>query len=276
MVRTGGRRYKRILRKFLKWISLLAFLASVGMIIKLIFLDPKAVERDQNEAKGFYYNQENYNKFSKLTAINSDIKGWISINGTVIDYPVLQREDDPGYYLGHNYKGEKSRYGSIFIGSGQIQNENCRNIVLHGHNMRDGQMFAAVTKFLNLDFYKEHPTVEFDTPTEKSIYKVLYAFRIEIYPTQSAVVDYTKWLFSDPGSFEDFINVLKRHSVLDVPVDINDDDKLLTLSTCSNDESDTRTVVVARKVRDGESADVDTENAVYMQNPERPVTHRFF
>lgn len=272
MVRTGGRRYKKILRKFLKWLSLLAFLASVGMIIKLIFLDPKVVTRDQDEVKSIYYNQENGenfdDKFKKLAEINSDIKAWIFISGTVIDYPVLQREGNPDYYLFHNYKGERSRYGSIFVGGDCKIDSNCKNIVLHGHNMRDGQMFAGILKFLDLDFYKQNPVVEFDTPLEKGDYKVFSAFKTNISPEQGYVFNYLIPNFDSAESFENFVNEVKKRSYLEIPVDVNKDDNLLTLSTCSNDAADTRTVVVARKLREGEDRFVDVESAKYVGNKE--------
>ncbi len=278
-MRARRSRFMKVWRIILKWILFLIFLASVGMIIKLVFLDPKVVTRDQDEVKNIYYNQENGenfdDKFKKLAEINSDIKAWIFISGTVIDYPVLHREGNPDYYLLHNYKGEKSRYGSIFVGGDCKIDSNCKNIVLHGHNMRDGQMFAGILKFLDLDFYKQNPIVEFDTPVEKGDYKVFSAFKTNISPEQGYVFNYLIPNFESSESFENFVNEVKKRSYLEMPVDVNKDDKLLTLSTCSNDAADTRTVVVARKLREGEDRFVDVENAKYIAHKE-PLRAPYF
>ncbi len=264
----------KIFRKILKWVSVVVFLVSSFMLVKLLIIDPKIASNTQNEIKDVYYNQESpedaKDKFIKLQEINPDIKGWIFISGTVIDYPVLQSASEPEYYLYRNYKKEKSRYGSIFIDNDCKLGPDSKNVIMHGHSMKDGQMFAELLKFSDLDFYKQNPIIEFDTPDEKGIYKIISVFKTNTLPEHGKIFNYLISEFKGPKDFKNYVDEVLKRSLLDIPVDVNEDDKLITLSTCSYEFKDFRTVVVARKVRDGESSVVDTENATYASNPLMP------
>ena len=264
----------KIFRKILKWISIIVFLVSSSMLVKLLIIDPKIASNAQNEIKDVYHTDNNEesisDRFEKLSAINSDIKGWIFISGTIIDYPVLQNPDNSEYYLNHNYKKEESRYGSIFINSDCKLDYDCKNIIMHGHSMKDGQMFADLLKFSDLDFYKNNPIVEFDTPKGKGDYKIISVFKTNTLPEHGKIFNYLISEFKTIKSFEDYVDEVRKRSLLDIPVDVNEKDKLITLSTCSYEFKDFRTVVVARKVRDGESRLVDTENAKYAADPLMP------
>lgn len=261
-------------KKILKWVSVVVFIVSSCMLVKLLIIDPKIASGAQKEIKDVYYSESTEesqpDKFAKLSVINSDIKGWIFISGTVIDYPVLQSADDPEYYLNHNYKKEKSRYGSIFINNDCQVDSDCKNIIMHGHSMKDGQMFSDLLKFSDLDFYKSNPVVEFDTPEEKGNYKIISVFKTNTLPEHGKIFNYLISKFGTKNQFKNYVEEVRKRSLLDIPVDINEDDKLITLSTCSYEFKDFRTVVVARKVRDGETRLVDTENANYASNPLMP------
>lgn len=264
----------KIFKSILKWISVLVFLISSFMLIKLLIIDPKIASNNQNEIKNVYHEQDDreslIDKFGKLSAINPDIKGWIFISGTIIDYPVLQSSDGSDYYLNHNYKKEKSRYGSIFVNNDCSLTEDCKNIILHGHSMKDGQMFSDILKFSDLDFYKQNPIVEFDTPEEKGDYKIISVFKTNTLPEHGKIFNYLISDFSRPEDFKNYIDDVRKRSLLDIPVDVNEGDHLLTLSTCSYEFQDFRTVIVARKVRKGESRLVDVANAKYASNPLMP------
>ena len=264
----------KIFRKILKWISIIVFVVSSSMLIKLLVIDPKMATNLQNEIKDVYYfekNEENISeKFKKLSEINSDIKGWLFISGTIIDYPVLQSLNDSEYYINHNYKKEPSRYGSIFISSDCKLDSDCKNIIIHGHSMKDGTMFADLLKFSDLEFYKKNPIVEFDTSEGKGHYKIVSVFKINTLPEHGKIFDYLVPQFNNSKSFRDYIEEVRKRSLFDIPVDVNEDDKIITLSTCSYEFKDFRTVIVARKVRDDESRLVDTENVKYASNPLMP------
>lgn len=267
---------KEWLRKTIFSVAVLIFIISCGLLIKLFILDSYVSKKTQNEAKELYYkppttsiSDSQNNKFTDLLNINNEIKGWIKINNTVIDYPVTQSEDST-FYLEHNYKKESSRYGSIFIDSACKDGVNSKNIILHGHHMRDGQMFAALMKFSDLNFYKSTPIIIFDSIDREMKWKIISIFKTNTLPDQGEIFNYLVFSFMNAESFLNYVHKVKMRSLIDIPVDINEDDQLITLSTCSYEFTDFRTVLVARKVRINESEKVDTDNAKNADNPLMP------
>ena len=267
-------------RNFLFVFFALVFCISLGVLIKLFVLDPNNFKKANDEIKAIYYN--NYEKsenddanvtlkksFDNLSLINEDIKGWIKIDNTVIDYPVLQ-SSDPTFYLDHNYKKEYSRYGSIFIDSECKEGIHSKNIILHGHHMRDGQMFADILKFADLNFYKSTPAISFNTKEYISKWKIFSIFKTNTKPEQGEIFNYLAVAFANDASFLNFIDNLKIRSLLDINVDIIASDQIMLLSTCSYEFDDARTVLAARRVRQGESESVDTSTAKKNENPLKP------
>ena len=242
-------------------ISALVFLVSGYFLIKYLYLDPKQNDDLYNDLRKAYYNSETKEaNLDELRKINKDIIGWIRVENTPVDYPVLESED----YLYKNYKGEYSRYGSIFTDNSSKLEENPQNIILHGHHMNNGSMFASICEFANLTFYKANPTFTFDTIYGKGKWKVISVFRTNTEPDQGEIFNY---LVSDFGSkkdnFLEFIYQIRLRSIIDIPVDVSEDDQIVTLSTCSYELKDFRTVVVARKVRENEDENVDVSRAKY-------------
>lgn len=205
-------------------------------------------------------------EFSDLLKVNSDVKGWIRIPGTNIDYPVLQSsKDDPEYYLTRNLYKETDKMGSIFIDINSSVEEKTRNLVLHGHNMTStDNMFHYLLKYDNIEYYKEHPLIEFNTIYEKGMWKIISVFKANANITED-FFNYTKAVFADDADYLEFIYKLRVRSLYNLPVDINEKDSVITLSTCSYELDNYRTVIVARKVREGETDIVDVEQAV--KNP---------
>ena len=215
-----------------------------------------------NKGKGSSINWDD------LLKVNKEIVGWIQINGTKIDYPVLWHKGDDitgQYYLNHNYKRDYDSYGCIFLDYRCTSGMNSKNIVLHGHHMNDGSMFAGLMDYGgtegNLDFYKKHPTIKFDTPQGDGVYKIISVYKTN---TLSAHGEFFKYMVGDFQNDKDFMNYVyntRIRSLINCPVDVNEDDELLTLSTCSYEYTNFRTVVVARRVRIGETSKVDTKKA---------------
>ena len=242
-------------------ISALVFLVSGYFLIKYLYLDPKQNDDLYNDLRKAYYNSETKEaNLDELRKINKDIIGWIRVENTPVDYPVLESED----YLYKNYKGEYSRYGSIFTDNVCKLEKNPQNIILHGHHMNNGSMFASICEFANLTFYKANPTFTFDTIYGKGKWKVISVFRTNTEPDQGEIFNY---LVSDFGTkkdnFLEFIYQIRLRSIIDIPVDVSEDDQIVTLSTCSYELKDFRTVVVARKVRENEDENVDVSRAKY-------------
>ena len=145
-----------------------------------------------------------------------------------------------------------------------------KNLTLYGHNMNDGQMFAAILQYTDLEFYKSAPVIDFDLEGVEGKWKVFSVFKINTLPEQGEIFDYAQPDFEDDEAFTAFIEEMRSRSILNLPVDVNADDQLLTLSTCSYEFEEFRTVVVARRVREGEDATVDLDKAAYNPSPVYP------
>lgn len=182
-----------------------------------------------------------YNKNKKLI-------GWLKIDDTSIDYPVMQTSNNE-YYLDHNYNQEYDKNGSLFLDKDcDIVHRNT-NLIIYGHHMRSGKMFGNLNKYSSEDYCKKHSTIQFDTIYEKGTYEVMYVFRSRIYNEDEVVFKYYKFL--DAASEKEFNSNMKEMaslSLYDTGVTAGFGDELLTLSTCDNSETDGRFVVVAKKI----------------------------
>ncbi|MGN1043584.1 MAG: class B sortase [Acutalibacteraceae bacterium] len=262
-----------IIRKIIRGLAFIVLMVSLWIIVKIVFIDYYKESKLAEEAQQIYYDDHNdeeqsqQERFADLIKINPDIKAWINISNTRINYPVVQApENDRNYYLTHNYKKEYSQYGSIFIDSVCSAGTDSKNIILHGHHMRNGEMFANILKFSDVEFCKENPIINFDTLNETRKYKVISIFKTNTLPEQGEIFNYQISSFGK-GKFMEFVEDVKKRSLVYFPVDVNESDQLLTLSTCSYEFKDFRTVVVARKVRKEESDYVDVSLIKTAPNP---------
>lgn len=216
-------------------------------------------------------------EFVQLIDKNPDIVGWIKIDGTVIDYPVMQSKDND-YYLDHNFYNQDNAAGEIFADyHDPIEpNDNANNIVLYGHNMPSGERFGMLPHYNNLrsgnnlDFYKEHPTIDFNTLYKDSKYKIFAGMLVNTDEEHGEVFYYLQGKnFKKKSSFDNYVaDILDRSTFINPDVDLQYGDQLLTLSTCifNYGIDDLRWVIFAREVRDGESEEVDVSK-VY-DNPD--------
>ena len=209
-------------------------------------------------------------KFSNLLEINEDVKGWIrldNINGendTKIDYVVVQSDpSDPEYYLERAWDThEYLKAGSIFLDVASSVERGSKNLIIHGHNMTSSDdMFHYLLRYNDLEFLKEHPLISFDTIYEEALWKV---FAIYITPGNNDRDDffpYVKSKFANNREFMEYIYQIRVRSLYKMDdIDINEEDQILTLSTCSYELKNYRTIIVARKVRKGEDPTVNTDN----------------
>lgn len=254
-------------------VSLLVFLISGIILLKLLIIEPISVKKINDDAKSLYYgtniNKSDNNTFKDLLNINPEIKGWIKIENTIIDYPVVQ-SDELEFYLNHNYKKEPSRYGSIFIDSKCKDGVSSKNVILHGHNMRNGEMFAGILDLADLDFYKSSPIIEFNSTEQKNKWKIISVFKTNTLPEHGEIFNYLAISFMNDNSFLDYVYNVKLRSLIETGIDVKESDQLLTLSTCSYEFDDFRTVVVARKIRPNESEHINLDNVNKNENPLMP------
>lgn len=201
---------------------------------------------EQQETAPVQPEQTAFEKYAAVYEQNSDFVGWISIENTNIDYPVMQTIDNPNYYLRRSFEKQYSDYGVPYV------QENCDlefsdNCVLYGHHMNNGTMFADLCKYADEDFYREHKTIRFDTLSGFGEYEVVAAFKTVVYSEQG----FKYYHFTRTDSAEDFdayISKCKELSFYDTGVSAEYGDKLITLSTCEYSRTNGRMVVVAKKV----------------------------
>ena len=199
-------------------------------------------------------------------AQNDDLVGWLKA-GEGIDLPVVQ--SDNTYYLDHGFTGEEDRNGTLFLNMNNQLFPPDDVLLIHGHNMKDGSMFGTLPKFEQYDYAKEHPLVTFQTiyDEEPVYYAPVSVFNASMLPDHSRYFDITQIVFPDDeagevtdsstfrqsSAFKAYLDELRAVSLWESPVDVNVDDKLLMLITCSYDLEDGRLMVVCRRLRDGET-----------------------
>ena len=149
--------FLELLKRIILIFSVLIFLVSGALLFKYYVIDPYVFNKKLNNIKKVKDNNQTRD-FTELLKINKDIKGWIKINGTVMDYPVLQSgKDAPIFYLKNNFEGQPDENGSIFINSYiEMFDENTQNTVMHGHSMKSGKMFSTLLKYSTVDYFKCH------------------------------------------------------------------------------------------------------------------------
>ena len=179
---------------------------------------------------------------------NKSLIGWVKIDDTIIDYPVMQTSSNT-YYLDHNIEQEYDKNGSIFMDMDCDVLKPSTNFIIYGHHMKSGKMFGDLDKYSDESYYKEHPIIQFDTIYEKGIYAIMYVFRSKVYNEDEIVFKY--YQFIEANSAEEFysnMNEMSGMSLYDTGVTAAYGDRLLTLSTCDSSEPDGRFVVVAKKI----------------------------
>ena len=187
--------------------------------------------------------------FAELLRYNPDTVGYLTI-GEIVDLPVVQRENDNEYYLTHAYSGEEAREGALFLdGANRLSDE---NLIIYGHNMRNGTMFGELSSFGEREFLLKNAVVRFDTLYENALYVPFAMFEASMDENDGHYFDVRQIVF-DETSFELFVLKLRGRSVFDVPVEVEYGDQLLTLVTCSYNDDDGRYIVALRKLREGET-----------------------
>ena len=180
--------------------------------------------------------------FSNLLEINSDTKGWLQVSGTNINYPFVQTTNND-YYLKRDFNKEYNSAGWVYLDYRNNINELDKNTIIYAHGRLNGTMFGSLKNIFNSDWFDDinNHVVKLSTPTENTLWQVFSVYHI---PTTS---DYLQVKFSNDTDFLDFINMLKSRSQYDFNVEFSAEDKILTLSTCYNDEE--RVVLHAKLIK---------------------------
>ncbi len=187
-------------------------------------------------------------EYKTLYEKNKRLIGWLKIDDTNIDYPVMQTSDNE-YYLDHNFNQEYDKNGSIFMDYACSAYPKSTNLILYGHHMKSGNMFGNLQKYAKESYGKEHSLIQFDTIYEKATYQVMYVFRSQVYNEDDIVFKYYQFIEANSeAEFDSYMNEMSKMSLYDTGVTAKYGDSLLTLSTCDYSQDDGRFVVVAKRV----------------------------
>ena len=186
----------------------------------------------------------------ELQGQNADIIGWLEIENTNINYPVLQGTDN-SYYMTHNYKKENSKNGAIFLDANYNWNIPSNNLLIYGHNLGNGMMFQELLKYEKESFYQEHPIIRFTTTEEDAQYEIISVFKSRVYhKSEKNVFRYYFFLNNESEEeYNQFVKNAKNASLYSIDTTANYGDQLITLSTCSYYVEDGRFAVVGRKIK---------------------------
>lgn len=178
---------------------------------------------------------ENPIDFESLTSQYPDIYAWIRIPGTKVDYPIVQREGDNGYYLNHTIEGKQRTEGAIFTENYNGKDFTDANTVIYGHNMKNGSMFKTLHKYKDKQFLLDNSEIYIYQKDRVLKYKIFAAY---IYDSRHLMLSFD---FEDKNIFENYLNnVLTKRDMssnINTRVGVTTSDKIITLSTCNNNEA---------------------------------------
>lgn len=248
--------------------SLTNTIQNMGPIVEKINADHTAIipeyrEEEDDELKVVIMDPAPMtSKMKEVYNLNSDTIGWIKIDGSVIDYPVMQTVGDEQYYLNRDFEGNYSAYGCIIadtdgnVGSGTKAHDYAdgtrpsTNLILHGHNMKNGTMFGALDKYRDEEYMKEHRIIKFSSLYEDREYEVCSVFLSKVYKKSDDVFKYYKFFDADSEEeFDDFYGNIKELSLYETGVEASYGDEFLTLSVCAYHVDNGRFVVVAKRIK---------------------------
>lgn len=185
-------------------------------------------------------------KYKKLYFENPDIYGWIKLNGTEMNYPVMYTPAEPEYYLRRSFYKEEALNGVPFIGPNH--DESGKNTIIYGHNMTNGTMFSPLFKYKDKDFWNENKIINYDTLYETGEYEVFAICNTDVRDAENKF-SYNEFTdLSDNDRFIELMDLIDERKLYDTGVNVTSEDELLTLSTCSYHTLDGRYVVFAKKI----------------------------
>ncbi len=188
-------------------------------------------------------------KYKELYKQNKDLAGWLSIEGTVINYPVMQTgEKNADFYLHHDFEKKESDHGTLFVDARNDYVNRDTNLIIYGHNMRDGTMFGGLKSFMDQEYFKNHQKLVFDTIYEKAEYRIVAVCLSKVNYQDDHTFRYYNFLnASNKEEFQAFLANIQQLTVFDQKIDISYGDELLTLSTCNSYVQDGRLFLIAKK-----------------------------
>ncbi len=190
-------------------------------------------------------------EYKDLYALNRDLVGYLHIESLGIGLPVMQKKSVDGYYLSHGFNGEESREGALFIDSKASFDPPDKNLVIYGHNMKNGEMFGGLLNYQNEAFYEANPEFSFDTIYEKGEYEIVGVMRTRILKENEEGFRYYRFRkYDTEEQFRELVDFLETNSLYETKAKPRYGDEFVMLSTCEYSEEEGRFVVVGRKKDD--------------------------
>lgn len=201
-----------------------------GNVTDVDFIDDREEETTTKKVGSSYSSAYyiNYSQiFEELLKKNTDTVGYLSVNNTKINYPVVQASTN-SYYLNRDFNKRKNSMGWIFMDYRNNAKDLDKNTIIYGHNIKQGIMFGTLKYALNSSWYKKesNQVITFNTPTKNMKWRIFSIYRIP------ATEDYLKTEFENDEEYMEFLNMLKNRSINNFNVELNESSKILTLSTC--------------------------------------------
>lgn len=214
------------------------------------------------EDEGVYAPNGMLAEYASLYEKNKDVIGWLSIDGTVIDYPVMQTPEEEEYYLRRDFYGKENQNGCLILDTDSVAGKGRRekgyeesqrpssNLIIHGHTMKTGAMFGTLERYKSEEYGEEHRIICFDSLYEKRQYELISVFYSQVYKKEEKVFKYYRFFQADSQEeFDDWYQNIKKLSLYDTGVTAGFGDEFITLSCCAYPNEDKRFVVVGKRIR---------------------------
>ena len=209
-----------------------------------IFEELSNIIETKEETSTKQENVEDEINIEELYNINNDLVGWLKIDNTSIDYPVMQTKNRPNYYLRRNFYKEYSIMGTPYIAE-QCDLNKSDNLIVYGHHINGNKMFGELEKYKKEEFYKNNSIIKFYTKDEIQEYKIISVFKTVAH---TGFEYYKYYNFKNESEFNTFIEKCKKLAFYNIEDTASYGDKLITLSTCEYSQDNGRLVVVAKKI----------------------------
>lgn len=216
----------------------------------------------QSEPQEVYAKNGMLAEYAPLYEKNTDMIGWLSVEGTVIDYPVMQTPKDEEFYLRKDFYKKDNENGSLIMDTDAVVGKGnekkgyeegqkpSSNLIIHGHTMKTGAMFGTLERYKQETYGKEHKIIRFDSLYEKREYELIAMFYSKVYKDNEKVFKYYKFFHADtPGEFDNWYTNIKKLSIYDTGVTAEFGDEFITLSCCAYPSEDKRFVVIGKRIK---------------------------
>lgn len=238
-------------RKIVRLIAAIALVISLGILAVYLIGDirdariAKQLEDLKNSEAAL---PDVLDEYAALVEENPDTIGWLKIDGTPIDYVVMQTPKDANKYLHADFYGNYSYRGCLILDD-RCDVLRSDNLTIFGHNMKDGSMFGDLLYYKDKSYYEQHKIISFDSIYEKHTYEVIAAIYTKIPGNEVEAFRYYRYSgIDDKEMFEQYKQFIKENREYETGVELQDGDKILTLSTCAYHTDNGRFIVVARQI----------------------------